>query len=206
MANVKNHFNQTPGPQGADDNELVLGGTVTQPAEGIFTSAGDNVHNGTETFNGDIVQDAASTGTLAGDNAFSGANTHSGTETFTGALETEGGADLKTKLVNVRITDISTAGSVWVVPGFAGSVVKINTVIDGAITVGDAVLDPQIGGTSITDGGITIANAGSAAGVVDQSTPTALNVFTATEAIEIATNGGSTDTASANITLELLPA
>jgi len=122
-----------------------------------------------------------------------------------GSMESVGATNLKTKIVTVRITDISTAGSVWVTPGFAGSVVKINSVIDGAITVGDAVLDPQIGGVSITNGGITIANVASAAGDVDQSTPTALNVFTASEAIEIATDGGSTDTAAATITLECLP-
>ena len=197
-ANVKNHFNQTPGPQGADDNEMVMDGTVTQGADGIMTLAGNNTFSGANTLSGDNL--------ISGNNEITGDNTHAGTETFSGPLESDAGADLKTKLVTVRITDISTGGSVWVVPGFAGTVVKISSVIDGAITIGDAVLDPQIGGTSITDGGITIANAGSAAGVVDQSTPTALNAFTATEAIEIATNGGSTDTASANITLELLPA
>lgn len=122
-----------------------------------------------------------------------------------GSVESEGGANLKTKLVTVKITDISTAGSVFVVPGFACTVVKISSVIDGAITVGDAVLDPQIGGVSITDGGITIANVGSAAGVVDQATPSALNAVGAAEAVEIATDGGSTGTVAAVITLEVLP-
>lgn len=194
---VKNHFNQPVG--GGDDNEFVMGGTVTQEADSIMTSAGNNIHDGSETFNGDIIQDSGSTGTLAGD------NTHSGTNIFTGALESEGGADLKTKLVNVRMTDISSAGSVWVVPGFAGTIVKASSVIDGAITAGDAVLTLEIGGTPVTNGVITIANVGSAAGVVDQVSPTAANAFTATEAIEIVTDAGSTDTASANLTLELLP-
>jgi len=125
--------------------------------------------------------------------------------TLDGTVKTSTGANLKTKMISVRITDISSAGSAWVTPGFAGSVVKINSVIDGAITGGDAVLDPQIGGVSITSGGITIANAGSAAGDVDSSTPTALNVFTASEAIEVATDGGSTGTVASTLTLECLP-
>jgi len=184
-ANVKNHFNQTPGPQGAEDNELVLDGTVTQGAGGIITLAGDNV--------------------ISGNNAFSGDNTHSGTETFSGPVESAGGADLKTKLVTVKIPDISAASSVWVVPGIAGTVVKISSVIDGAIITADAVLDPQIGGVSITDGGITIAFTGSAAGIVDQATPSAANTITASEAVEIATDGGSTNSVAAVITLEILP-
>ena len=179
MANVKNHFNQPPSGSDVDDNELVIDGTVTQGATGIMTRAGNNVDTGD--------------------------NSHSGTETFTGPVETAGGADLKTKLITVKIPDISSASSVWVVPGFACTVVKISSVIDGAIITVDAVLDPQIGGTSITDGGITIAFSGSAAGIVDQSTPSAANAVAANEAIEIATNGASTNAVAAVITVEVLP-
>lgn len=110
-------------------------------------------------------------------------------------------AELDEYALTVKIPDISTASSVWVVAPHAGDVSKIYSVIDGAITVGDAVLDPQIGGVSITDGGITIANAGSAAGDVDSSTPSAANTVTAGQAIEIATDGGSTDAVAAVITL-----
>jgi len=122
-----------------------------------------------------------------------------------GAVESAGGADLKTKLITVEIPDISTASSVWVVPGFACTVVAISTVINGAIITADAVLDPQIGGVSITGGGITIAFTGSAAGVVDQATPSAANAVAANEAVEIATDGGSTNTVAAVVTIEVLP-
>jgi len=110
---------------------------------------------------------------------------------------------LNETFLTTTIVDISTASSAWVVCPHAGDITKIYSVIDGAITVGDAVLDPQIGGTSITNGGITIANASSAAGDVDSSTPTAANTVTAGQAVEIATDGGSTDAARAVITLVL---
>ena len=122
-----------------------------------------------------------------------------------GSMESVTGANLKTKLVSVPIGDVSTAGSVFAVPGVAGTVVKISNVIDAAITVADAGLTFEIGGTAITGAAITIANAGSAAGDVDQSTPTALNVITASEAIEIVKDGLSTTTSNGVVTFEILP-
>ena len=112
-------------------------------------------------------------------------------------------AELNETFLTTRIPDISSASSVWVVAPHAGTIVKIYSVIDGAISAADAVLDPQLGGTSITGGGITIANASSAAGDVDSSTPTALNVVAAGDAIEIATDGGSTGAVAAEITIVL---
>lgn len=93
---------------------------------------------------------------------------------------------------SVKIPDISTADTVWVAPGLAGEVVLITSVISNAITVGDATLTCDINTTAITGGGITVANAGSAAGDVDQATPTAANVITATDALSVETDGGST--------------
>ena len=122
-----------------------------------------------------------------------------------GSVESAGGANLKTKLVAVAIGDVSTAGSVWFVPGFAGSVVGFRNVIDAAITGADAGLTLELGGTEITDSAITIANAASAAGDVDSAIPTALNVFTATQAIEIVKDGLSTTTSNGVVTLEILP-
>lgn len=122
-----------------------------------------------------------------------------------GSAETSTGQDLKTKLVTVAIGDVSTAGSVWVVPGVAGSIVKISNVIDAAITVADAGLTFEIGGTAVTGGAITIATAASAAGDVDSSAPSALNVITASEAIEVVKDGASTTTSNGVVTFEILP-
>lgn len=122
-----------------------------------------------------------------------------------GSSETATGQNLKTKLVTLAIGDVSTAGSVFVVPGVAGTIVKISNVIDAAITSADAGLTFEIGGVEVTGADITIANSGSAAGVVDQSTPSALNVITASEAIEVVKDGLSSTTSNGVVTLEILP-
>lgn len=110
------------------------------------------------------------------------------------------------RFLTVQIEDISTAGQKFVVPGFAGKIVNIHSVINGAIITADADLTPKIGGVAVTGGLITVATAGSAAGTVDSSVPTALNSFTSTDAIEIETDGASGNTVEVVITLELAPA
>lgn len=122
-----------------------------------------------------------------------------------GSVETLTGQNLKTKLVTVPIGDVSTSGSVWVVPGIAGTIVGVSNVIDAAITGADAGLTLEIGGTEVTDADITITQSGSAAGDVDQSTPSALNVIAADEAVEIVKDGLSTTTSNGVVTLEILP-
>lgn len=92
------------------------------------------------------------------------------------------------------IADVSTAGQIYVpVPTeFGGEVVEIRTALNGAISGADAGLTPKIGGTAMTNGAITIANAGSAAGDVDVSYPTGANEVVPGDAIEIETDGAST--------------
>lgn len=122
-----------------------------------------------------------------------------------GTVESKTGQDLKTKLVTVSIGDVSTAGSVFVIPGIAGSIVKFSNVIDTTITVADAGLTLKIGGTLVTGSAITIANAGSGAGDVDQATPTAFNTITASQAIEIVKDGLSTTASNGVVTLAVSP-
>lgn len=100
-----------------------------------------------------------------------------------------------------EIADISSAGSSWVVSPYAGTIEKIYTVIDGAITVGNAAITFEIDGTAVTDAGITIAHSESGAGTVDSSEPSAKNSVDAGDAIEIITDGGSTDAAKAVVVL-----
>jgi hypothetical protein len=85
----------------------------------------------------------------------------------------------------------------------AGTITKIYSVINGAITGANTILTPKIAGTAITGGAITIGFSGSAEGDVDSSTPTALNEITAGSAIEIETDGGSTGTVKAVLTIEI---
>ena len=122
-----------------------------------------------------------------------------------GSMQTETGQNLKTKLVTLPIGDVSTAGSVWAVPGIAGTIVKISNVIDAAITVADSGLTFEIGGTAVTGAAITITQSGSAAGDVDQSTPSALNVITATDPIEVVKDGASTTASNGVVVFEILP-
>jgi hypothetical protein len=122
-----------------------------------------------------------------------------------GTVNSETGQNLKTKTVSIGIGDISTAGSVWVTPGFAGTIKKISNVIDTTITTADAGLTFEIGGTAVTGADITIAFTGSLPGTVDQSTPTALNVITASEAIEVVKDGLSTVASNGVVTFEIEP-
>ena len=91
------------------------------------------------------------------------------------------------RFITVKIPDISTAGQVYVAPGFDGKIIKAHSAITGAI-------------------GTAVATTSSAAGDVDTCTPTALNSFTAGQAIEVETDGASTNTVEVTITLELEPA
>lgn len=109
------------------------------------------------------------------------------------------------KFITAYIADVSTAGQIYVVPGFRGKIIKAYSALNAAITTADAVLTLKIGGTAVTGGTITITQSGSAAGDVDSCAPTAASSFTAAQAIEIETNGASDTTAPVMITLELEP-
>lgn len=111
--------------------------------------------------------------------------------------------NLNKVFVHFRFNNISTASSQWVVPGIAGDITKIHSVISGAIASADCGLSFEIGGTPITGGNITIANAGSAAGDVDTATPSAANTITADQPIEIISDGASTNNVNATITFTI---
>ena len=102
--------------------------------------------------------------------------------------------------LTAEIEDVSTASSTFVTVPDGGKIIKIFSALQGAISGGDAALSFEIGGTAVTNGGITIANSGSAAGDVDSAEPTAANSINEGEAIEMITDGGSTGTAKAVIT------
>jgi hypothetical protein len=120
-----------------------------------------------------------------------------------GSFETSGGQSLKKVYITTSIADISTAGQIYVVSPVAGTISKIYSTINGAIGTANAVLTPKISGTAITDGAITVAFSGSSAGDVDSSTPSAANVITAGAAIEIETDGASTNTVEVVLTIEI---
>jgi len=86
---------------------------------------------------------------------------------------------------------------------FAGAIVKVWTNLQiSALAAGDAILTGNIGATPITDGVITIAEAGSAEGTIDSCTPTAANVVVAGSDINFVVSGANTSaTSQAQITV-----
>jgi len=103
--------------------------------------------------------------------------------------------------LTVKLDDVSTAGSAYVVAPDAGKIIKIQSVLGGAIATADAEITTEINGTAVTGGAITIATASSAAGDVDNAQPTALSSVSEGDVIEIITNGASTNTVAATFTV-----
>lgn len=103
--------------------------------------------------------------------------------------------------LTVKMADVSTAGSVHVVAPDDGKIIKVMSVIDGAIATDDAGITTKINGTAVTGGAITIANASSAAGDVDSAEPTAANSVEEGGVIEIITDGASTNTIPVEFTI-----
>ena len=108
-----------------------------------------------------------------------------------------------TAVLTLDIADITAVADYYIVFPFAATITKAYSVIDGAIGTADKVLTMSIGGVDITDGAITIAYSGSAAGDVDSCTPTALNTVTAGQAIKIAAAGATTNAVRVHVTIQI---
>lgn len=103
--------------------------------------------------------------------------------------------------LTAEIADVSTAGQVYITAPDNGQIIKIFSVLGGAISGADAGLTAKINGTAVTGGTITIANSSSAAGDVDACEPTGANDVIEGDAIEIETDGASTGAVAAGITV-----
>lgn len=108
--------------------------------------------------------------------------------------------------LTAELTDVSTASSTWLAFPFDGYIRRFKTILHGAISSGNAAVGLEIGGTNVTGGQVTIAHASSAAGDVDESTCTAANTGAAGTAVEIDTDGGSTNTVSVTCMVEFVKA
>jgi hypothetical protein len=95
-----------------------------------------------------------------------------------------------------ELADLSGTDAYHLVSPVAGDITGIRTVIDGALTTGDATVTADIGGTPVTDGAVTITQSGSAAGDTDTVTPSAANAVSAGDDIGL-TIGGTNDAAVA---------
>jgi hypothetical protein len=97
-------------------------------------------------------------------------------------------------LLEIRDIDLVGANTEVkrVVSPIAGDIAKIYSVIDGALTTGNATLTAKIGAVAVTDGAITVTQAGSAAGDVDSVTPSAAKTVAVGDVLSI-TVGGTND-------------
>jgi hypothetical protein len=95
--------------------------------------------------------------------------------------------------VSALINDVSTAATVYVPIPFAGTVVKVVTVLAGSLTTANATVTVKnAAGSSM--GTLTITQSGSAAGDIDVLNPVSNNTVTNDSRISIETDGAS-DTA-----------
>lgn len=102
-------------------------------------------------------------------------------------------------VLKLRATDLVGADAVLygVVSPVAGTITKMWSVLKGAaLATGDATLTSKINGTAVTNGSLTITQAASAIGDIDSATPTALNVLTAGQELQVLVGGTNTATAA----------
>jgi hypothetical protein len=107
-----------------------------------------------------------------------------------GVEVTASATEINTYVVSLDIADGSAEGVYYVVCPHAGTISKIWTVIDGAVSTADITVTAAIGATGVTNGVVTIATAASAAGDIDSATPTAANTVTAGQAVNFTVTGG----------------
>lgn len=106
--------------------------------------------------------------------------------------------------VTVDIADMSAEASYYVNVGDPGTITKIAAVVDGAIATADITVTAKIATVAVTTGVVTLATAASAAGTTSTCTPSALNVVTAFQAVElVVTGGGAGGTPKGHVTLEI---
>jgi len=105
--------------------------------------------------------------------------------------------------VSVDLTDISTNSTAYVVAPVAGKITRIDVVLQAGITVADSNLSFELGGVAIAGSAIPVGYAGSAAGSVFHSLPSADNTVSAGQAIKATSDGASSTTARATITYKI---
>ncbi len=103
---------------------------------------------------------------------------------------TASAAELNEYVLTLDIADGSAEAVYYLVCPHAGAINKIWSVTDDAVATANITITAAIGVTPVTNGVVTIATAASAAGDVDSATPTAANVVTAGQAINLTVTGG----------------
>jgi hypothetical protein len=99
-------------------------------------------------------------------------------------------SDIGKRYLFLDIADGSAEGTYYLLSPVAGTITKIYTVTDGSVGTADITVTGKIASTAITDGVVTIATSGSAAGDIDSATPSAANTITAWGAMNFVVTGG----------------
>lgn len=122
-----------------------------------------------------------------------------------GTTVTKTAAEVNTSYFTLDIADLSAEAVYYMLMPYAGTITKIAAVVDGAISTADVTITAAIGATAITTGVVTLPTAASAAGTNASTVPTALNIVTAGQAINLTvTGGGSGGTPKGHVVVTLL--
>lgn len=107
-------------------------------------------------------------------------------------------------IVRLDKADISAAGDTNAEDApISGVVVQTWTKLGGPITGDDAVVTPKINSVAMTGAAMTVAFTGSAAGDRDYAHPTAANRVVQGDRLIATTDGGSTDTQTLEVYIEI---
>jgi len=99
--------------------------------------------------------------------------------------------------IYVSMTDVSTFNKLYIPTPFAGTVISVQSVIDGALATADATVTVK-NSAGASMGTMTLAFSGSAAGDVDTLSPSTNNTLTANGYMTIESDGASTNVVRAN--------
>lgn len=99
-----------------------------------------------------------------------------------------------TYALTVDVATLVGTGVSGVPVPFPGTVTGIYSRLKAPLTTGNATLTAKIGATAITNGVLTITQAGSAIGDIDSATPSAANTVVAGSNLSV-TCGGTNDAA-----------
>lgn len=133
-------------------------------------------------------------------------STASAGEVYVADGANSGGWKVPPIAIAVKIDDISTADTIYLASPVTGVISRISVCINGAIATADATVSATINGTSVTGGAVVMPFSGSAAGDVVTVTPTANNTISAlTDYISLATDGASTNTVEAWVSVYIQP-
>jgi hypothetical protein len=98
----------------------------------------------------------------------------------------------------------AASGAVYGFPSpVAGTIVRIQTRLGAVLATGDATLTGRIGGVAITGGVVTITEAGSAVGDVDEAVPTAANTVAVGSSVSFLVGGANTANVGATVVVTI---